>query len=386
MRRILDRYILREIALPFLLIIVILTFVLLIGRIFQLTDLMVNKGVSLFEVAGLIFYLVPSLLVFTIPIALLISILIGLGRLSGDNEWIVLKASGISLYQLLSPIAAASLLAFLMTAAASLFLVPYGNYATKKLLFDIAKQKASIGIKEKTFNDDFKGILLYADRIPIDGNHMEGVLISDSRLVQEPTIIVARRAYLVSDPQSLIVTLRLEGGSIHSVGAGMKSYRKIAFRSYDINLDIESSLAAERKLKTKEGKEMTVRELIRKLRKPDLEKSVFRELAIQLYKKLTIPFSCLVFGILGIPLGLTAHRSVKSRGFIIGLFVVTGYYLLQLGGDALAETGRLSPLLGTWAPNVIFGAAGIALFAMAARERTLRFPSLPRLSSKERCD
>ena len=162
MFKIINRYILKEISIPFFLTLFVFTFILLMGKILQLMDLMVNKGVSFIDISKLILFLMPSFLVFTIPTAFLISILIGLGRLSGDNEITVFKASGISLYQLLFPIAVASLIAFIMTAVITFFLVPHSNYATRNLLFDIARQKASIGIKEKVFNDDFKDLVLYA--------------------------------------------------------------------------------------------------------------------------------------------------------------------------------------------------------------------------------
>jgi lipopolysaccharide export system permease protein len=94
-------------------------------------------------------------------------------------------------------------------------------------------------------------------------------------------------------------------------------------------------------------------------------------LAIEINKKFSIPFSTLVFGILGIPLGIRKHRTVKYWGFTIGLAVVITYYLLRLGGEALAETGRLTPFIGAWAPNIILGVAGIWLFMRAAAEKPL---------------
>jgi lipopolysaccharide export system permease protein len=118
---------------------------------------------------------------------------------------------------------------------------------------------------------------------------------------------------------------------------------------------------------------MTFGELVERIKSPSLEETLLRELAIEVNKKFSVPASCIVFTIIGIPLGIRAYRSVKSRGFTIGLFIVLVYYLLQLGGDALVETRSLSPLVGTWAPNVIFGTVGIYLFIMAAREKPVGF-------------
>jgi lipopolysaccharide export system permease protein len=372
MRRLINRYVLKEIAVPFCMILFVLTFVLLMGKILQVMDLMINKGIGFADIARVMLYLLPSFLMFTIPISLLIAILIGLGRLSGDNEWTVLKMSGVSLYQLSFPVACAALVAFLMTLATTIFLVPYGNLASKALLMDMARQKASIGIREKVFIDDFQGILLYAERIPANGDFLEGVLISDSRISREPSTIIARRAYLVSNPDTMVITLRLEDGSTHTVDAGLNRYRKVDFRFYDVRLDLASTLSADKKNGTKSSTEMNLSELATTLRNRGLKEEVLRELAIELNKKLTIPLSCLVFALIGMPLGIRAHRSVRARGFTLGLFLVLAYYLLRLSGEALVETGRLSPVLGTWTPNGIFAAAGILLFSLSARELSFR--------------
>jgi len=372
MFKIIDRYILKEIAYPFFLILFVLTFVLLMGKIIQLMDLMVNKGVSFIDISKLFLLLTPSFLILTIPISLLISILIGLGRLSGDNELTILKASGMSLYKLLGPVAVASLIAFIITAVTSLFLVPHSKYSTKNLLFNVAKKKASVGIKEKVFNDDFKGILLYAESIPVHGDYMNGVIISDTRISKEPSTIIAQKAFLISDPSLMTLTLRLENGSTHMVEKTLKNYRKMDFSSYDVNLDIESSISEARKVNAKDSTEMTIWELSQKLKTAGLEDAVFREMAIEFYKTITTPLSCIVFGILGIPLSIRAHRAVRARGFTLGLIIVFIYYIMRLGGEALVETGRLSPLIGTWSPNIIFCIVGFYLFIRAANDRPIR--------------
>ena len=240
--KIIDRYILREISLPFFTSLLATTSVLLLGKSLKLMDLMVNKGVSIADIIKIILFLMPYFLIFTIPISLLISILIGMGRLAGDNEITVLKGAGISLYRLAYPVAGASFAAFLITLSLSLFFVPHSNHAMKGLLFNVVRQNAGAGIKEKVFNDNFKGILLYANNITADGRFMEGIIISDNRISNEPNTIFAERAYLISDPESLRVSLRLERGSTHAVDIKRRHYRKMDFSSYDKNLDMEDVL------------------------------------------------------------------------------------------------------------------------------------------------
>lgn len=129
MRKIINHYIFKEIAFPFIIILFVLTFVLLMGKLLQIMDLMVNKGISTFAIAKLIVFLLPSFLLFTIPIALLIAILIAMGRLSADNEITVLRASGVSLTQLYYPVALASLITFAFTIIIGYFLVPQSNWS-----------------------------------------------------------------------------------------------------------------------------------------------------------------------------------------------------------------------------------------------------------------
>ncbi|HBI47591.1 MAG TPA: LPS export ABC transporter permease LptF [Smithella sp.] len=370
MRKIINRYIFKEVAFPFIIILLVLTFVLLMGKIMQIMDLVINKGVSVFSIAKIIVFLLPSFMLFTIPIALLIAILIAMGRLSADNEITAIKTSGISLMQIFYPVAIASLITFILAVFISYFLVPQSNFATKRLLFNIAQQNASIGIKEKVFNSDFKDFLIYAEKIPVNQNYMEGVIISDNRMIGEQNTILAKRAILVSDAESMTVKLKLEDGSIHTVSSDLKNYRKIDFKSYDINLDLSTALANLDE-SSKSSTEMTMAELLAKMKKPGLEKAAVRELAIEVHKKLSIPLSCIFFGLVAMPLGIRSHRSVKSRGFAVGLIVVASYYLLRIGGEALVETGYLSPAIGVWTPNFIFALVGIFLLYIANKEISL---------------
>jgi lipopolysaccharide export system permease protein len=156
------------------------------------------------------------------------------------------------------------------------------------------------------------------------------------------------------------------------------------FRFYDVRLDLASSLSEGKTTGEKSSTEMTVAELSAKLQSKAITDEALRELSIEFNKKLTIPLSCLVFALIGLPLGIRAHRSVHARGLTIGLALVLVYYLLRLGGEALVETGRLSPIVGTWTPTGFFAIAGSLLFYFAARERSFGRRLQCRPSSTER--
>ncbi len=373
MTKIIYRYILKEISYPFILALFVATFVLMMGRILQLMELVINKGVGIWDIAKLILFMMPALLLFTIPLALLISILVGMGRLSRDNELTVMKSAGLSLYQLSLPVFSLAIVAFIMSTVTSLFLLPEGTKATKNLIIEIARQKASAGIKEKVFNDDFGGIVLYADQIPTDGEHMEGILLFDDRIQSEPSTIIARKGYLVAAPDSPAVTLRLENGSIHSVNPSLKNYKKIDFSTYDVSLELQTDVADAKKFATKKLQEMTFPEMVRQIRDPgkSIPATKIREMKIELNKRFAIPLSCFIFALVGLPLGITPSRSARLRGFTTALAVVVSYYLLTLSGTALGETGRLPAAVGAWVPNAVFAAAGLILFTRKAEEKSL---------------
>ena len=112
-------------------------------------------------------------------------------------------------------------------------------------------------------------------------------------------------------------------------------------------------------------------ELLNKMKSPGLDDAAIRELAIEVHKKFSIPLSCIFFALLALPLGIKSHRAVKSRGFAVGAIVVSLYYLLRIGGEALVETGRLTPAVGVWTPNILFLILGIYLFYMSYNEISL---------------
>src|SRR6266540_1726410 len=163
MKKTLFKYMLKEIAVPFLLGIGVFTFVLLMGRFLKLADLVISKGVPLTDVLKLLLYIFPSFSLVTIPMAFLLAMLLAFGRLSSDSEITAIKSSGISLYGLLPPILTFAALASTLTTFITIYALPWGNTAFKSLLVEIVETRASLTMKEKVFNDDFPGLVIYVD-------------------------------------------------------------------------------------------------------------------------------------------------------------------------------------------------------------------------------
>ncbi len=239
--RIVDRYIFLEMLSPFFLSMAVLLFVLLLQRLFQLADLVVSKGATLASTAMVFAYIVPGFLVITIPMSLVVASLTTFARLSSDSEITAMKASRISLYQMIRPVFLFALLAFSVTAFTSLILVPGANAALKAQLFSMVKSRALVGIEPGVFSNSFEGMVIYVDKMDPQDN-LEGVFISDERSAKEPYAIVARRGKLIADQQAMNVTLAMQEGSILTQPRAGQAYSLMGFDSARLNLDISNAL------------------------------------------------------------------------------------------------------------------------------------------------
>jgi lipopolysaccharide export system permease protein len=362
------RYLLKELLPSFFLGLVGFTFILLTGRILQLTELFVNKGIPLTYILKLLYFLLPSFFVLTIPMATLLSVLLTFNRLSSDNEITALKASGVSLYQMTPAVWVLALSTTLITTLLSLYSLPQANQSSRSLLYQMASSKAHAGLRERVFNDDFEGLVLYVERVIPRTFQWENVFISDSRNAAEVHTIIAHQGMVLSDPELLTVTLRLRNGAIHKLGDEPDAYQRMDFNTYDLHLSLKTGWKD--KKNEKHPADMSLSELGKAIQALRLKKADVKPQMIKIHEKFSIPFACLVFGIIGIPLGLQSRssRGGKSIGFAWSIGVLLVYYLLTNAGTSLAERGVLLLEVGMWAANAIFLGLGIYLLIKAANE------------------
>jgi lipopolysaccharide export system permease protein len=366
-----QRYLIKETALPMLLGMVVFTFVLLLGRLLKLVELVINKGIPLLDIVQLFLSLLPTLLVLTIPLAFLLGVMLGFGRLSADREILALKASGVSLYQMIRPILLLSLPACLLTATMTLYLRPTSETFFRQKLFDLASSRASVGLQPQVFNDDFDNLVLYANHIDDRSGVMKQIFISDERDSAAPAIIVAQKGRLAADSNSMKLLLRLEDGTIHrqprGSGEDESTYQVLQFSSYDVNLDLEKPTSANKKRRRK-NKELSLPELNQAIASSAGEAR--QDLLAELHTRMALPIAPLVFALLGVPLGIQPHRSGRGGSFALALGVFLCYYLLLSFGDTLvADAGW--PAAALWLPNLAFLLAGLYLLRRTAIEKPI---------------
>jgi lipopolysaccharide export system permease protein len=370
MGRILNRYLFVEILVPFFFGLAVFTFILLIARILKLVELVVNRGVPLLDILKTFSLILPAFLEVTVPMALLLAILLGFGRLASDSEVVALKTSGVSLYQMTIPVAAFTMLAFSATFAIAMWVRPWANGALRQQLFEVVKSRVSAGFKEKVFNADFPGLVIYIEEIEPGGGTLKGILISDSRRPDNRNTAIAKIGLLVPNEDAKTVTLRLLDGTIYGVGGSENAFQKTDFTVYDVSLNLTN--LSEARPREKDPKEMTLAELSGRIAERRAANQPAYEEEIELHRKFSIPFACVVFMLVGIPLSIPPSRAVRSRGFSMSLALIFLYYIPLTVGQTVAEKGYVPAALGLWSPNLLFFALGLSLFLSAAREAPLR--------------
>ena len=328
-----------------------------------------SRGLPLAIIMRFFAYIMPAFLEVTVPMAMLLAILIAFGRLSADSEMVALRSSGLSLYQLMPPVVIFVALATSATAGIALYARPWGNRSLKTALYDMARTRASAGLKPAVFNDDFPGLVIYADGVDPTMDRLSHVLIADERDPRQHNTIFARAGLMISDHRAQTVTLRLLEGSIHTTDPRGGAEYQTDFQSYDVNLDLRQAFAGLRQ-RERDPKELTLGQLARAIAAKQAVGRPYGPELVEYHRKFSIPFACIVFGLVAVPLGVQPARAVRARGFVVSLVVIFAYYIFLSAGQTLAERGVMSAAFGLWLPNLVLAVLGSYLFAQAARERT----------------
>jgi lipopolysaccharide export system permease protein len=371
-RRTLSCYLLSEILPPFLLGLLTFTFILLIARILKLVELIVTRGIPLTQVGRLLVLILPTFLELTLPMAFLLAILLGLGRLSGDQELLALKSSGVSPVQILIPLifmaASVAIITFLLTT----WVRPAAQVALKDELYNIAKTRVGTVLREKVFNDDFPNILIYVEEIIPPGNVAQGILIIDKRETAKENIIVGKVGLINTEEQTHTLSLRLFDGSIYERDRTRSDFSQTNFNIYDFKLDLDEFIGPA-KMKDAGPKEMSLNRLLKTIEEKQAAGINARPELMELHQRIAFSFAPIVFCLLGVSLSLLPRTSRANRSWGVALCVVwlVVYYALLSLGKALGERGAFHPFVALWFPNIIIGVISFHLFRKALYESPL---------------
>ena len=391
---VLDRYIARELVSPFAFACALLTFFLVIDRIYHLTDLVITKGVPFYLVMQLLLFMMPSFLAHTLPMALLVAVLLAGGRLASDLEVVAFKAAGVSALRLFRPVMAASLLIAGATAVLTLVVNPAANGEFQRQLFRILQARAVSGLQERIFNSTFGDLTIYVEDVSTSQVALRGILVSDERDPTLSRIISAREGRLLTDEANRRITLRMMNGAVNEAdilpvdvpkttvdtpsptggAAGASRYRYTRFDIYDMSLSVDSPLKGGPRVEKPE-KDLSLDDLGAKIAEYRDDPHSRAPFEIERHKRYALPMAALVFGLVGFPLAIRSHRGGRSIALVGSLTILVTYYLLMTSLEGAALRARVPAILAIWAPNALFGTVGLGLLIATARE--WRWPAMP---------
>ncbi|MCW8849978.1 MAG: LptF/LptG family permease [Melioribacteraceae bacterium] len=429
---ILFRYISKNLLTPFILSLFTLMSVFLLNFLMKIADKLIGKGLSFIVISKLVIYSLSWMFVLAVPMAVLIATLMAFGSMAQNNEIAIMKASGISLYKMMIPPVVGSILIAFLLVQFNNNVYPEANHALRVLTQDISNQKPTLSLVPGVFSSEIPRYSLLAREIDSETNKMKDITIYDNSNIQDHNVVTAKRGeiYFSSDRRKLI--LNLFDGEIHTSKTNdLKPYRKLRFENHKIAMEAdqfslrESALGGRRgdrelgaqailvladsvenlyDLDIKRFKSRVFEDFIKdsikinnsEYRKSNFKISLYRvedriraaknslspilrrvenykkrinKYWVEVHKKYSIPFACIVFVLIGAPLGTMTRKGGfgVAAGISLGFFLI--YWAFLIGGEKLSDRDMLSPFWGMWSANILLGILGIILVRKSARER-----------------
>ena len=367
--KLIDRFVSRELLVNVLFAIAVLSLVLVVGNIFRkLLPLLVNHDVPIETLIAFVAYVLPFSLIFTIPWGLLTAILLVFGRLSADNELIALRSNGVSITRICIPLGVIAVICTAICLWLNVQAAPAAQEKLRSTIFDLATQNPMALFGSDQVIDQFPGRRIYVGKK--EGNKLENITVFEMNDKALPVkVTYARTGMLEADLANKQILMHLyqaryqerdpkDPFNVHKIRDGINMVEG--------TLPISLEELYEKQQKRPYRSALSIEQLLDQLKSENnRERSASRT---ELNKRFSFPFACVAFAIIGVPLGVTAHRRETSVGFAMGLIVATTYFLFEIIGDTLRANPHAHPELLVWFPNVLFIVLGILLFRRLARQ------------------
>ena len=381
-------YLVRQVLGTLIMTVVVFTFVLMLGNVLkEILTLLVNRQASLLSVIEAFGLLIPFVLVFALPMGMLTANLLVFGRFSADHELTAARASGVSLVSLITPILLLSVALSGVAALVNMQIGPRSRVAYKNLLARVGMARLELLLREKTFIKDIPRKIIYLGKV--DGFKLSDILIYE--LTKQGTVegyLRASEGTIEVDRTNHVINVRL----VDAWRVGLIEGRRVQVYAAETDLTFTNTFAA-RTDPTVKLTDMTIDQLWDQLR--DLERRVVdpipvrgltrEELAarqreldrqrldvtlpvmVQIHRQVSFSFACIAFTLVGIPLGIRAHRRETTFGIAVALLLVLLYYSFFILGQAFQNRPEFYPHLILWVPNFLFQGIGAILLWRANR-------------------
>jgi LPS export ABC transporter permease LptF len=355
---ILRRYMLKEWFGAFLASLGIFTLILSIGNLTKLVDLIISKGVESYFVLKLFLFILPFSLVYTVPIASLISTLLTFGRFSADNEIIAIRTAGISLKKVSIPFLILGIILSLISFILNNKVLPYTHYASREIVFKIGRQNPTAYLEPGTFVKAFKNHILFF--YSMKHNELKNVRIYVTEKDKPLRTIIAQRAKIKGVKNRNALELILYNGTTDEL-AKSKPNRlyKLNFKVYSLTLNLAGS--SKKKL-DKKTVELTIKGLKKTAKILGKKNIDTLEIYSEIYKRYAQSFSPFLFILIGLSLGVKTHRREKSVSYGLGLIIIVFYYTAMITTETLILNRDLPVTIGHWIPDIFILIPAVILF------------------------
>ena len=349
---------------PFFACFIIMNGVFFLVRLIPFLNLVLEFNISFSDFLRLFSYLFPNMFLYSIPMAAMLGVTIGVSRLSSDTEILAFKASGIGIYHALPPLILIALFISLITSYFSIKLIPAGDTAMQQMMYQLAKEKIDKGIREREFTEALGDLVVHVNSIDKTTGEWHQVWVSDMRNRKVPAITMANSGRMNTRLDQMMVTLSLSDGSLHMPEE--ERFQTVTFARYIINIPLQPPV---RTPDFKTRGTMTMPQLLQESQKHGLDDPAGRSYYTEFHKRLVLPVGCLILTLIGMPLGLQAGPGKKAIGIPIGLFLYIIYYILFTMGRNIATTTSANIVAAMWLPNGLFTLLTIVMITRAAQEK-----------------
>lgn len=362
--RILDKYIVRELLGPFLFGIAAFSSVFIgTSTLFRIAQYVTKYGASIITVVKLFLFSLPSIIVLTFPMSMLLASLLSFGRLSGSSEITAMRSGGLSFYRLSAPVFVVAFFVSIFAVFFSELVVPQANAGYNHIVrYEIEKNtapKSQEHIVIKTIKQGHIDRLTYARKYDEETQMMQGVTVQQFDDKDNLTQVeYAEKALWQQDKWIM------QNGVLHDLSENGSASRVLKFAEQVLPIE-QNPVAISREQKKPE--EMSIKELKQQIKLLQSQYVNTNTYEVELYQRITIPLASFVFALIGTPLGLQPHRSSSSIGLGLSVVIIFIYYTIMTIATALGQGGAVPPLLAAWIPNLIGIAAGAYLVFKASR-------------------
>lgn len=350
-----DRYVLREILIPLIVSVVAVVALVFLFQARRLMGAALGLGLRLEDAAVIFVSALPPFLVLAVPIAYLLAVLVGLGRLSQDREIIALRAAGASPWRLARMPLFLGVVVSLGCLPIAMYGEPVGLRMLHERLVDVSLRNLTGAIRPGVFNEDFKGSAVYASERTDDGR-LQDVFVFDERDPERPMLVVSERGGFTVFEDGIV--FELEGGEMHlGEPGGADTYDRMRFDRAELGLDAAQELARRTKFVSPIGR-MSGPEMRAFARKAKLTTPLGRRVEKTYWRRYAFPAMAFVFGLVAAAIALSGGPRARARNAILGVLTVVLYYALTRVADIVVVKYDDTPFLGAWVPNLMMLAIG----------------------------